>query len=62
MTVIEENIQKQTAANIRISVKVFFFISGFIFATWASRIPALQQKLQLNDAQFGSLLSTLPAG
>ncbi len=57
-----ENTEKYTASNIRISVKVFFFISGFIFATWASRIPALQQKLQLNDTQFGSLLSTLPAG
>lgn len=62
MNIKEANIQNQTAANIRISVKVFFFISGFIFATWASRIPALQQKLQLTDAQLGSLLSLLPAG
>lgn len=62
MSVKEENIQLRTAANIRISVKVFFFISGFIFATWASRIPALQQKFQLSDAELGSLLSTLPAG
>lgn len=62
MNLKEENIDAKLAANIRISVKVFFFISGFIFATWASRIPALQQKLQLSDAELGSLLSTLPAG
>jgi MFS family permease len=46
----------------RIAVKTFFFISGFVFATWASRIPSIQQKLQLNDAQLGSLLFALPVG
>jgi MFS family permease len=46
----------------RIAVKTFFFISGFVFASWASRIPSIQQKLQLNDAQLGSLLFALPVG
>ena len=54
--------QKFSSGTIRISVKIFFFISGFIFATWASRIPALQSRLHLNDAQLGSLLFALPAG
>jgi MFS family permease len=57
--------QNSSPPNIRVtrlSVKAFFFISGFVFATWASRIPALQQRLQLNDAQLGSLLFALPAG
>ena len=56
------NKQKFSPGTIRISVKIFFFISGFIFATWASRIPALQAHLLLNDAQLGSLLFALPAG
>ena len=54
--------QKFSSGTIRISVKIFFFISGFVFATWASRIPALQARLHLNDAQLGSLLFALPAG
>ncbi|RYE21154.1 MAG: MFS transporter [Sphingobacteriaceae bacterium] len=47
---------------IRIATAVFFFISGFGYATWASRIPTLQQKLHLNEAELGSVLFALPAG
>lgn len=47
---------------IRIAVAIFFFISGFTFASWASRIPTLQDKLHLNDAQLGSVLFALPMG
>jgi len=54
--------QRFSPRTIRVSVKTFFFISGFIFATWASRIPELQARLHLNDAQLGSLLFALPAG
>jgi len=46
----------------RIAVAVFFFVSGFSYATWASRIPALQQKLHLNEAQLGTTLFAMPAG
>ena len=46
----------------RIATAVFFFISGFGYATWASRIPTLQQKLHLNEAQLGAVLFALPAG
>ncbi|MFY7901028.1 MAG: MFS transporter [Chitinophagaceae bacterium] len=46
----------------RISVACFFFISGFGFASWACRIPALQQQLQLNNAALGSTLFALPLG
>lgn len=41
---------------------VFFFLSGFISASWSSRIPDVQQKLQLNNAAWGSVLFVLPAG
>jgi MFS family permease len=46
----------------RIATAVFFFISGFGFSTWASRIPTIQQQLHLNDAQLGAVLFAMPAG
>lgn len=46
----------------RIAVSIFFFISGFTFSTWASRIPEIQSGLKLNDAELGSMLILLPAG
>jgi MFS family permease len=44
----------------RAFLKVFFFLSGFLFASWASRIPTIKASLNLNDAQLGSLLLILP--
>ncbi|HEV9035412.1 MAG TPA: MFS transporter, partial [Puia sp.] len=49
-------------ARIRIMVTIFFFVSGFGFSTWASRIPTLQQQLHLNEAQLGAVLFALPIG
>jgi MFS family permease len=46
----------------RIAIAVYFFISGFGFATWASRIPSIQQHLGLNEAQLGAVLFALPGG
>src|SRR5665213_2163350 len=46
----------------RIATSVFFFIAGLTFATWASRIPAIQAKLQLSDAGLGGILFSLPLG
>ncbi|RYY29603.1 MAG: MFS transporter [Sphingobacteriaceae bacterium] len=46
----------------RMATAVFFFVSGFGYSTWASRIPTLQQKLQLNEAQLGAVLFALPVG
>lgn len=43
-------------------VAVFFFVSGFGFYTWASRIPTIQQELHLNEAQLGAVLFALPIG
>jgi MFS family permease len=47
---------------LRIANAVFFFISGFGYATWASRIPTIQHQLHLNDAQLGGLLFAMPIG
>jgi len=43
-------------------VAIFFFLSGFGFSTWASRIPTIQQTLHLNEAQLGAVLLALPVG
>lgn len=46
----------------RVMVAIFFFVSGFGFYTWASRIPTIQQELHLNEAQLGAVLFALPVG
>ncbi len=47
---------------IRRANSAFFFVSGFGYATWASRIPSLQQQLKLNEAELGAVLFALPLG
>jgi MFS family permease len=47
---------------LRIGSAIFFFISGFGYSTWASRIPTIKQQLHLNDAQLGAVLFALPIG
>ena len=46
----------------RVMVAIFFFVSGFGYYTWASRIPTIQQELHLNEAQLGAVLFALPVG
>ncbi|MDB5190559.1 MAG: major facilitator superfamily 1, partial [Segetibacter sp.] len=46
----------------RIITGIFYFISGIITATWASRIPDIQQKLALSDGELGVVLFSLPIG
>ena len=46
----------------RIACAIFYFISGFGYSTWASRIPTIKQSLHLNEAQLGSVLFALPVG
>lgn len=46
----------------RIAVGCLFFMMGLCFATWASRIPSIQQQLHLSDAALGVVLFALPAG
>jgi MFS family permease len=56
------NTHISTPKQLRYGVAAFFFVSGFGFASWASRIPTLQQKLHLNDAQLGTALFAAPLG
>lgn len=46
----------------RIAVGSLFFMLGLCFATWASRIPSIQQQLHLSDAALGVVLFALPVG
>ncbi len=46
----------------RTATLVYFFMSGFGYATWASRIPTIQSQLHLNEAQLGTALLASPIG
>src|SRR5690242_21138138 len=46
----------------RIAVSIFFFISGLVVATWASRIPDIKNALHLNEAALGGILFAIPVG
>ncbi|PJJ60804.1 MFS transporter [Hymenobacter chitinivorans] len=49
-------------ASARLAIAVFFLVSGFGYATWASRIPTIQQHLSLDEAELGGVLLALPTG
>lgn len=46
----------------RIAVSSLFFLTGLCFASWASRIPAIQQALHLSEGGLGGVLLALPIG
>lgn len=46
----------------RLAVGGLFFLLGFCSATWASRIPAIQQNLGISDSFLGLVLFALPVG
>ncbi len=49
-------------ARLRRANAVYFFISGFGYSSWTSRIPFIKESLKLNDAHFGTLLFMMPVG
>jgi MFS family permease len=56
------DIVNKSPRELRIGCAVFFFISGFGYSSWASRIPTVQHQLHFNEAQLGTLLFALPIG
>lgn len=58
----KQTINDKTPRQLRIGAAIFFFISGFGYSTWASRIPTIKQQLHLNDAQLGTVLFAMPIG
>jgi MFS family permease len=54
--------QTNQISQARLANAVFFFISGFGYSAWASRIPTLRQELHLSDSTLGTLLFAMPVG
>jgi MFS family permease len=57
-----ERTNHRSPKQLRIGSAIFFFISGFGYSSWASRIPTVQYQLHLNEAQLGAVLFALPVG
>ncbi len=53
---------KGTNKGYRLAVGLLFLLQGACFASWASRIPSIQQQLSLSDASLGFVLLALPVG
>lgn len=51
-----------TPGQARCAIGLFFLVSGFGFATWASRIPTIQHRLGLHEAELGGVLLAMPTG
>ena len=41
-------------------LNLFFFLSGFCFSTWASRIPTIKTAFDYNEAELGTILLFMP--
>lgn len=46
----------------QLAIAALFFVLGFQYATWVSRVPALKARLDLSEAQIGLLLMTCGVG
>ena len=46
----------------RVFLSLSFFLAGFSFSTWASRIPTIREAFDFNDAELGSILLAMPIG
>ncbi len=44
------------------SVRALFCLNGFLFASWATRIPAIQTQFSLSDGQLGLALMVIATG
>lgn len=44
----------------RVSLSIFFFLSGFCFSSWASRIPTIKTFFDFNEAELGTILLFMP--
>ncbi len=45
-----------------LAIGLVFISVGFLFGNWATLIPFIKQKFELNDAQLGLLLLSMPLG
>lgn len=57
-----ESITGRSLVGARLAVLGIFFLSGFGFASWAVRIPAVQEKLDLGEGLLGVALLGMSVG
>lgn len=46
----------------RIAVKIAFFLNGFIYANWVSRLPRIQEQYQADNGTIGIVLLAMSLG
>ncbi|MEM9932986.1 MAG: MFS transporter, partial [Bacteroidota bacterium] len=46
----------------RIAVSAFFFVNGFLYGSWAARVPALLTYFDISKTSLGFLLLVMAAG
>ena len=46
----------------RLAVNIFFFVNGFLYANWVSRIPRLQEIYALDNSMLGMMLLCISIG
>lgn len=47
---------------IRLAVSLFYFTTGLVFSSWASRIPTIKNSLGISEGDLGLLLLVMPIG
>jgi hypothetical protein len=57
-----ERVSKRRARRVRVGAAACFLLTGFVSASWASRVPAIKDGLGLSDGQFAIALIGLEAG
>ena len=50
------------ARQARAAVAVIFLLNSVLFGTWAARIPAIRDRLDLSAGELGIALAFLPVG
>ena len=50
------------ARRARAAVAAIFFLNGLLFGSWAARIPAIRDRLELSPGELGLALAFLPIG
>jgi len=60
--ILDEQIQKEVPSAARLAVAALFFVQGAVFANWVTRIPAIQEKLELSNSDLGCVLLGMALG
>lgn len=54
------NFDMDKVSSQRVSLSVYFFLLGFGFSNWASRIPSIKENFNFDEAELGNLLLVMP--